>query len=281
MDALSTTDSYLTFIQALTHLDFMSILSAFFLTMGRILPIMALAPFLGAKNVPNAIKVMFGISICAIIFPHVLLSLKEPLSLNLLFTGLFLKELSIGLILGFLITVPFYIAQSSGSLIDHIRGSSSLQVTDPTTKTQASSIGIFYNYTLIVVFFLLGGPFLFIDGLATSFQLLPIDHFLNPGFFNSKMPFWQLIISLLNRIVTMAIQLGAPSLIGILMAEMFLGIANRLSPKVQIVFLGISLKSWVGLALLTAAWVFIIKQLGVESINWLKVMEKTIRQISV
>ena len=57
---------------------------------------------------------------------------------------------------------------------------------------------------------------------------------------------------------TLCIQLAAPSLIGILLTDMFLGIANRMAPQVQIVFLGIPLKSWVGLAILAAAWSLIL-----------------------
>ena len=200
--------------------------------------------------------------------------------LNFLFIGYALKELLFGFILGFLVTIPFYIAQSSGSLIDHIRGSSSLQINDPTTQTQTGPVGILYNYVLIVVFFAVGGPFFFLDALARSFELIPINNVLNPHFFMPDNSFWKMITTLLTHIMALAIQLGAPSIIGILMTEMFLGIANRLAPQVQIVFLGISLKSFVGLALLATAWFFIIKQLGKESMTWLKVVYKIIQQVA-
>ena len=98
--------------------------------------------------------------------------------------------------------------------------------------------------------------------------------------FSLKVSFWKVIIGLLAHVLSLAIQLGAPSIIGILMAEMFLGIANRLAPRVQIVFLGISLKSFVGLALLAAAWFFILKQLGKESLSWIKVMYRTVQEIA-
>ena len=76
----------------------------------------------------------------------------------------------------------------------------------------------------------------------------------------------------------MSVQFAAPALIGVLLTDLFLGIANRLAPQVQIVFLGIPLKSWVGLALLTVAWVLIIQVMGKESISWFKAMNQSIRQ---
>ena len=277
---VTSTDSYFSLLLNYASTSPNTVLAAFFLILARILPIMMLAPFLGAKNLPNAVKVMFAMALCAIILPPVIINLKEELFLNIAFIGYALKELLFGFILGFLVTIPFYIAQSSGSLIDHIRGSASLQVTDPTTQSQTGPIGIFYNYVLIVIFFAIGGPFYFIDALSQSFTIVPINNILNPAFFTLQASFWKIIITLLTHVLSLAIQLGAPSIIGILMAEMFLGIANRLAPQVQIVFLGISLKSFVGLALLAAAWFFILTQLGKESMAWLKTMYQTMQQIA-
>jgi type III secretion protein T len=79
--------------------------------------------------------------------------------------------------------------------------------------------------------------------------------------------------------MNVCIQLSAPAIIGILLTDMFLGIANRLAPQVQIVFLGISLKSWVGIALMTAAWALIIKVMGQEAISWMKLLNSFIQQI--
>ena len=65
------------------------------------------------------------------------------------------------------------------------------------------------------------------------------------------------------------------------MAEMFLGIANRLAPQVQIVFLGISLKSWIGLGMLALAWYYIIQQFSKESEIWLNTIENAIKQAAI
>ena len=276
MDSLSSTDTYLNLLLSLPKLDPTTIVAALFLCLARLLPIMVLAPFFGAKIVPGPVRMMFSISILAILLPQILLSLKTAIIFNAAFTTLFLKELLIGFVLGFLITIPFYIVQSAGSLTDHMRGAQSLQVTDPTTSTQTGPIGKFYNFTLITIFYFIGGPFIFIDALGKSFFLIPINKFLNPMFLSTTMPFWVLFVGLFNYILAMAIQLASPALIGVLMAEMFLGIANRLAPQVQIVFLGISLKSWIGLALLASAWYFIMHQMSIESVTWLNIVQKTI-----
>jgi type III secretion protein T len=276
----SSTDSYFSLLLNMPDSSPISVLSHFFLAMFRIIPIIVLAPFWGGKNLPNPIKVMFAISLTAIILPQIMFQSSQEITFDMRFLGLGLKELFIGAILGFLIAVPFYIAQNSGTLVDHMRGASSLQVTDPTTQIQTSSIGIFYNYVLIAVFFAVNGPFIFFNTLIQSFQLIPVSELINPAFFSLKIPIWQIIISLFNHIMSMAIQLAAPSIVGILMAEMFLGIANRLAPQVQIVFLGIPLKSWLGLFCLAISWYFIIQQLGKESLNWIKTLDNMFYKVT-
>ncbi|NGX55880.1 MAG: hypothetical protein K1060chlam5_00111 [Candidatus Anoxychlamydiales bacterium] len=276
MPTLVETDTYLNLLLSIPGLNPNTILSALFLSLARIFPITMLAPFFGAKNVPAPVRIMFSLSLLAILLPSILLNLKVNIPFDLNYIGYLLKELFIGFILGFLVAIPFFIAQSAGSLTDHMRGAQSLQVTDPTTNSQTGPIGIFYNYVLITIFYFIGGPFIFLEALSKSYIIIPINKFINPLFFSLKLPIWKLIIGLSNYILSMAIQLAAPSLIGVLMAEMFLGIANRLAPQVQIVFLGISLKSWVGLALLAAGWYFIMIQLGKESENWLKVIQTTL-----
>ncbi|MBN2479648.1 MAG: EscT/YscT/HrcT family type III secretion system export apparatus protein [Parachlamydiales bacterium] len=276
MDTITSIDDYLNLVLSL-NVSANTVLAVFFLSMARIIPIMVFAPFFGAKIVPGSIRIMFSVAIIAILLPGILFSVKQEIPLDLNYAVFFLKELLIGFLLGFLVAIPFNIAQSAGSLTDHMRGAQSLQVTDPTTSSQTGPIGILYNYVLITIFFFIGGPFILIDALNKSFNLIPVTSLINPALLSMKVPFWTLIVGLLNYVLAMAIQLAAPTLIGILMAEMFLGIANRLAPQVQIVFLGISLKSWVGLALLAAAWYFIMQQMSKEAINWLNIVQNTIK----
>lgn len=279
MNTLSATDTYLSLLLSLPNLQPVTVLSLFFLTLARLLPIVALAPFFGTKNVPMTIRMMFSVSLVAIFLPQNLMTAHGDLPFNLTYIGYLLKELLIGLGLGFLSSVPFLIAQMAGSLIDHQRGASSMQITDPTTQSQTGSIGMLYNFTLIAIFFSLNGPFIFLDGIAASYQLIPVDRLINPTFFSLTVPFGKQIVGLHQTMMNICIQLSAPALIGILLTDMFLGIANRLAPQVQIVFLGISLKSWVGIALMTAAWTLTIRVMGKESIAWIKMIIHYIQQI--
>lgn len=271
------TSDYVSFVLSFPHIPPISVLTLFFLALMRVGPIVAIAPFLGSK-LPGGVKIGLAVAIAAVILPHLIATAKTPVpTFDVLFAGYCLKELFIGVVLAMLVGIPFYIAQSAGVFIDFLRGSSALQVTDPFMQAQSSSIGQLYNYVFIVLFYEIGGTFIFLSGLLNSYNFIPADSFIPAIFFNIHQPFWQFIMELLTKFLALSIQLAAPSLVAILMAEMFLGIANRMAPQVQIAFLGMSLKSLVGLALLWAGWFFIVQQLGKQALIWLDSMNKLIQ----
>lgn len=273
------TSDYVSLVLSFPGISPLSVLTLFFLALMRIAPVVAIAPFLGAR-MPGSAKIGLAIAISAVLLPHMIATSKLPApSFDPLFAAYCIKELFIGLILTILISIPFYIAQSAGILIDFLRGSSALQVTDPFMQAQSSSIGQLYNYVFIVLFYEIGGPFIFFEGVLNSYTVIPADSFIPAAFFHLQQPFWKFMLSLLTKFLAISIQLSAPSLVAILMAEMFLGIANRLAPQVQIAFLGMALKSFVGLALLCVSWYFILQQLSKQSILWLQSLSQLIQSI--
>jgi type III secretory pathway component EscT len=241
----------------------------------RLAPIVSLAPFFGAK-VPAAVKMGLLVTISVIFFPQVVATSQKFVGFNMEFTFLCIKELFLGFILAVFVSVPFYIAESAGITIDFMRGSSALQVSNPITQSQASDLGVLYNFIAIVMFYQIDGPFYLFNALFDSYLILPADAWIPPEFFQFKHPVWQGVWGLTNRVMAVGIQLAAPSLLAILMTEMFLGIANRLAPQVQIAFLGMSLKSLIGLAMLAAAWFFILQQMNKQTMLWLSELQKII-----
>ncbi len=267
---------YVTFFTLFGEFSPIELLSLFLLTLFRLAPIVSLAPFLGAKIAPTIVRAGVALCLSVIFLPTLMIKMTHTIGFDYAFIGYALKELLIGFILGLFVAIPFYMVESSGILIDFLRGAAIMQAQDPTSQSQSSPIGILYHFILIVLFFQIEGPFHFLEAVLKSYEIMPPNAPFNPAFFSLNTPFWETAIGLLNNIMAIAIQLAAPSLVAILMAEMFLGIANRLAPQVQIAFLGMSLKSLLGLTLLWFAWFFIIKQMSKETFDWLHLIDTLI-----
>lgn len=249
--------------------DPVAFLSLMFLFLGRMLPIIALAPFFGAKVLPHPVKVVFALSLFAIFIPQLTFLTTTKLQFDYWLIVYLLKEIFIGTLIGFIISIPFIIVQNSGIIIDHQRGGASLMVNDPTIQNQSSPLGTIFNLVLIYLFFLADGPFLVIDAVSQSYNTLPPDKLIDINFFKIQSPFESDVIKLMGKVMIISTQLAAPALIMTLMTDFFLGIANRLAPQVQITFLGMPLKSLLALAVVAFGWQLFTTQMVTESYNWI------------
>ena len=247
----------------------LAVLSLLFLFFARIFPIIALSPFLGARVLPHPVKVTLGISLFVIFLPQLLAVTKTPVGFSPYTLVLMAKELLIGTILGFLISMPFTIVQNVGIIIDHQRGGASLMVNDPTIQNQSSPLGTLFNMVLIFLFFIIDGPFIFFNAIIESYTVIPPDQLINPHFFDKASNFWGMMIEIFNKVMVISMQLAAPALLAILMTDVFLGIANRLAPQVQITFLGMPLKSLLALVIICFGWRLFAEEMVRQAYAWL------------
>lgn len=255
-------------------------LSLLLLFLARILPVISLSPFFGSRILPHPVKVTFGIVLFAVFLPQLLTVTTTPITFSPYTLILMVKELFVGLIIGFIMGVPFMIVQNTGIIIDHQRGGASLMVNDPTVQNQSSPLGTLFNMVLIFIFFYLDGPFLFLNALVTSYDVIPPDKLINTHFFDKNSTFWTMFMELFNKVMVISIQLSAPALLAILMTDVFLGIANRLAPQVQITFLGMPLKSLLALTVVCFGWRLFSEELIRQCYKWLDAVKDALLMIA-
>jgi type III secretory pathway component EscT len=261
---------------ALARGDALSPLSLLFLFFARFLPIMSQAPFLGARVLPGPVKITFAISMFVVFLPTLLTATKGPIPFDSTLIVLMLKEFFIGLLIGYMINMPFVVVQTAGLVIDHQRGGASLMVNDPTIQNQSSPLGTLFNYMLIWLFFFIDAPFIVFELISTSYTIIAPDQFFNPDFFRHNTAFWTIQITLFNKVMVLAMQLATPALLAILMTDVFLGIANRLAPQVQITFLGMPLKSLLALAVVCFGLKIFAAEVVRQSYLWLAMIQNLV-----
>lgn len=259
--------------------NFLGFMTLFLLFLARILPIIGQSPFFGAKVLPHPVKIAFAFTLFVIFLPKLLLVTNTPLTYSYFTLLMLFKELLVGYILGFIMSIPFMIVSNAGVLIDQQRGGASLMVNDPTIQNQSSPLGTMFNYVLIYIFFLIDGPFLFMDAIMQSYDVVPPDQFINHEFFAKDSDFWTMEVKLLNVIMTISLRLAAPALLVILMTDVFLGIANRLAPQVQITFLGMPLKSLLALMIVCLGWKLFSEEMGKQGIYWVNQVIEVLRML--
>jgi len=258
-----------------------TVLSIVILIICRIMPIVTIAPFFGARVLPHPVKVAFSFCLMTMVIPKILESVTAPINFDGTLFFLVVKELFIGLIIGFFVSIPFLIVSSSGLIIDHQRGAASLMTNDPTIQNQSSPIGTLFNFILIVLFFKYDGPFYVIDTMLSSYDLVPIDKFLSPVFFMKNSPLHQRLEGTMQTFVVMMLRFAMPGLLIILMTDTFLGIINRLAPQVQITFLGMGLKSWLAIFMVCIGWSPLCDEMSKQIVKWLRDFMHLVQELAI
>lgn len=238
----------------------------FFLALCRIVPFVHLSHFLGSKTLPAPVKMSIAIGIFFFMIPSIAASAQD-LELSIYFFGYVFKEFFLGYLLGTMAALPSYILMIAGTLIDHQRGASSLMLTDPILQIQDSLIGILFVFITINLCWSTNIPFTYIEAVANSFNIIPLDGFLPKTLLEGGGALDRLKATT-AQVFALGIQLAAPSLIILVMTDMFLGIVNRLAPQVQISFLAQGLKALLALVVLFLGWRFILQRMGQENVYW-------------
>lgn len=87
---------------------------------------------------------------------------------NLFF--IYVKEFAIGMVIGLILSVPFWVVQFAGSLIDSYRGENNSGATDP-TGGEISTIANYHVVVALLVFASLGGISYMVGEFYKSYQL--------------------------------------------------------------------------------------------------------------
>jgi flagellar biosynthesis protein FliR len=244
----------------------------------RILPIIIFSPFLGGEILQTEVKLGLALGLAIVLFPAVSAQMQGiPLS-TVPFIGLMLKEVFVGICLAFVVDMVFDAARSAGHLLDTAAGANMAQVMVPQIQQQATIFSVLQYQLAITFFLLLNGHHVVINALADSFVALPLDRY--PALHTGTWPFFELITRVFGDMLTIAMALAAPGLLGTFLTDLALGMINRVAPQIQVFFISMSIKPAVAalMILLTAA--ITLDRLNLEFQHMLARLSETLRLLS-
>lgn len=232
MDAVSTTSSLL----ALAY----PLLMATAIAVARALGMIIVTPAFIRLGLTGLIRSGVAVAICIPAIPGVLNSLlAEGEMSSLVITGLLIKELIVGTIIGIAFGIPFWGAEVAGDLVDLQRGSTSAQLIDPLQVSETSIAGTLFVFALLALFFMSGGFLLLVDGFYRSYELWPAAKFM-PVVNVNAIP---ALLGVLDRIMQIGVLLIAPVVLALLLTDLMLAYLSRMSPQLHIFDLSLAIKN--------------------------------------
>ena len=216
-------------------------MTEFFLILARLLPFFVTSGYGPLQRLPGFIRVIL---LCTFtLFCSFLV--EQPLDITSLdFFLTFVSELFIGIVLFFVLQLVFVAISFWGRVIDMQIGFGAAGVVDPTNKNQEPLLGSIFVTAAICLFYLLDIHHEVIRALVFSFEVLP----LGSNVFNANLPN---LASLITIIFSAGFFIFGPVMILMWCLDIFIGLLSRTMPQMNIYFVMLPLKIFVGIFLLS------------------------------
>lgn len=173
---------------------------------------------------------------------------------SLYLSGLLIKELLIGVLVGLLFGIPFWAAEVAGELVDLQRGSTMAQLVDPLGANETSVMATLLVVTIVVLFFMSGGFTLMVDGYYHSYQLWPAMAF-TPIFAQHAL---LAVLSILDQVMKVGVLMVSPLVVALLATDLMLAYLSRMAPSFHIFDLSLPVKNLCFAVLMVVYVVFLI-----------------------
>ncbi len=229
-------------------------MAGFAVVLFRVAGIMVFAPFFNSGAVPAPVKAAVSLVTALMLAPLV----PAPAvggglpGLLLVVAG----EAFIGMVLGLAASFLFAALQFAGQVAGFQLGYAIVNVIDPQSDVQTSVISIFYNFLGLMFFLLMDGHHRFLAAVGGSFAYLPA------GGVHLHGPLVEEMIRLSSGIFSAGVRIAGPVIAATATADILMGIIGRVAPQINILVVGLPLKTLVGLGSLSIAFYFFPQFLG-------------------
>lgn len=219
----------------------------FYLILLRVTGIIVFSPLLGKRNIPVTLKI--GLSM---LISYIISGIYSPLlqhnnytdSMLLEYVLLCIKELLVGIIMGYILLVFFNSISIAGRIIDVQIGFGMAQIFNPAEFTHESVLGNLINYCFYLYFITFGGLHVLLRLLYLTFEKIPVGRVI----INAEIIYG--IIEAFSKAFVMGVCISLPIIAIELFIEAAMGVLIRAVPQLNIFIVGIPIKIFIGLLLL-------------------------------
>lgn len=227
-------------------------LQIFFLIFLRVGAIMMFIPVFDSRNIPVLFKAGLAFSVSILLFPILKLDNIPFITSAIPFGIGVIGEVMMGAVIGLSVRLIFAGIQLAGQLAGFQMGLAIANVMDPVTSAQVSIIAQLNNLMAMLIFLTINAHHMFLRALAESFRLIPP---FDVQFSNSLI---EHLISLSGNMFIIAIKVGAPVIVALLLTNVAFGLIARTVPQMNIFLVAMPIQIVVGLLFLAFALPYLL-----------------------
>jgi len=225
---------------------FLQGLPIFLLIFCRVTAFFVVSPIFSHKTVPTIFKIGLGFFISLLVFS--MHGANRPLVLDIQYMLMIIREVLIGIMMGFIVYIMFVTVQTAGGINDMQIGFAMANIVDPSSGVTVPLLGNFKYFLLLVVFLMMNGHHYLLIGLMDSYLYMPID---NDWF--ARMADGSLAQFITNAVISslvIGVQIALPILAAMFITDVGLGFLAKTAPQFNVFVIGFPIKIILGLLLL-------------------------------
>ncbi len=230
--------------------------AGFFLVLARVSPLFVLAPLFSSNLIPVRVRGIVAVALAIGLLPVVAHNRISTDTFDL--AGLLGKELLVGLAFAFAIGALFAALSVAGTFLDTSIGFSFGSIVDPISGSQSAVLAQLYALIGVLIFIAIGGDAWVVQGLAHTYDLVPLESFPALGVLTSG------VLKAFVAIFVAAIQVAGPVLLALILTDAAFGMVSRVVPQLNVFAVGFAAKVVVGIGLLAVTMPFLAGWLGDE-----------------
>lgn len=215
-------------------------LEIYLLILVRISAFVFAAPFFSLSSIPRKVKVGISVFIAILVF-QTLAYQNVTYNGEIGYAGLILKEVIVGLLIGYFANICSSILTFSGHMIDMEIGFSMVQLFDPVAKVQATITGNFYSYLVMLMMLVSNLHHYLLLAIIDSFNIIPIA--------SANIPpnLYLVMLKFLADFFIIGFRIVLPVFASILLLNSVLAILAKVAPQMNMFVIGMQLKVYMGL----------------------------------
>lgn len=219
----------------------------------RILAAMSIVPMLASQAVPMMARMSFVLSLTLFLYPLHDATVTTSTLPTALWAFIFLKEVFIGLCVGFVCSIFIWVVEGIGSLLDTLVGNNNLFLFNPMMNQEAGPFSGLLGQFGAMLFIVYGGFVVLLQALFTSFVTWPALSFF-PTMSKATLHFF---ISTTADMLVTSVQLVMPILTILMLVDLGLGLLNRSASHLNAYSLSMPIKAIVAVLFLTLTLIYI------------------------
>lgn len=243
-------------------------IQVFFLIFVRTTAMLALLPIFGSQNVPARVRAGLSFLLAIVLFNQVPVPWGQMPDFSLpVFVVSVVREVFVGIVIGFATVFLFAAVQFAGRLCDTQMGFAMVQLVDPFSDASVTVSGQLQILLFSIIFLVTNAHYFMLLAIQKSFQVIPL--------LGGEWPSGEVagyFVDMVGSIFVLAVRLAAPVFSVLVLTSLSLGIVARTVPQINIFFVGLPLKIGTG-------FVTLVVVLPVLAVIFRSMVDKLVRDM--